>query len=147
MLDEPRDDRVRVPHFSHLQLVASPHEQWHLGYNVQQSSGFAKISAKTSWAVDRLLEIRNDTVAPSVDLVPKDAEAPCPARANWTLTDDAPLGPGSIPDRGLLDHISSLRYEDLESGVVKIACRASLQPRRNRLEDESVQAHEIPTGT
>ena len=31
--EHPRNDRVRVPHFTRLHFVASPHEDWHLRNN------------------------------------------------------------------------------------------------------------------
>src|SRR6266480_2139131 len=104
----------------------------------------ASLINKLAWTVDRVIEIRNYTVEPSVHFVAKDAEAAGPTGTNRPFGDDAPFRAVRISDRRLLNHVVPLRHDHLKGGVVELTRRALLDFRRDSFIDLSVQAHEVP---
>jgi hypothetical protein len=84
------------------------------------------------------------TTAPEPDLVTEDPKSACPASADGALGDDTTLLAAPIVDRRLLDHECSLRDFNLKRGVVEVARRPPLQPRRQRLVDATVEPDEVP---
>src|SRR6266566_3116888 len=71
--DQPRDHRVRIPHFACSKLVAAPHEHRHLWHQLEESSRVAQIAAQSTWTVDRFADVWNDTLAPATQFVAKNS--------------------------------------------------------------------------
>jgi hypothetical protein len=139
--DEPRDDRVRIPHLASLKLVTSPDRCRHRSYSVENSLGRAYILCEVLRALDRLADVGKDPVAPASDLVPEELEPACGARSDGSLSDHASVGGKVLPYRPLLDDVSAHRYTHDECRVVEIAAITMINPRGNCLKDAPVQPH------
>lgn len=140
-LDQPRGQRVRVPHLARVELIAPPDRRGHLAHQVEHPLGEAGIRGQPPRTAGRLGHIRDHPVAPSADLIPEDPESPGPARADGASADDSPGAPVARGDRSHLDDVSVIGDVDLERGVEEGVTRAPLQPRGHGLEHEPVQAH------
>jgi hypothetical protein len=143
--DQPGHDRVRVPHLACVEFVAAPNGRRHLRHKFEQPPCAFGIVAQALRALDRLGNIRNDAVAPAAHLVAEEAEAAGYAYADRASGDDAALA-AFAPCRRLLDHESSLGHVYFERRVVEVGAVAVLQARRERLEDEAVQADGVAAG-
>ena len=104
------------------------------------------IVAQSLGAFDGLGEVWDVPAAPTADLVAEYPKSACPATADGAFSDDASLRAAQVWDRCLLDDERRLWDSDLESGVVEVARRAPLQPRRECLVDAPVKSDEVPTG-
>jgi hypothetical protein len=126
-----------------VQLVSAPHERRNLWREIKQSlrdGGILRYATRTFYG---FAEIRYDTVAPTPDLVAKDAQARRPPATDGTLGDHAPLVAVSVRDRGLLDHIPTARRMDFKCGVVEVVPAATVDRRVTSLVDETVKPHEV----
>ena len=127
--DQPRDQRVRVPHLARAELVASPDGRRHLRHELEEPPCAVGIVAQAARALDRLGDVRDDTVAPASDLVAEDPEAGLlDALPTGPSGDDAHARQGRPADRRLLDHVPGLRHAHLERGVVEVAAIPPVSP-------------------
>ncbi|HEX2346030.1 MAG TPA: hypothetical protein VHI12_05560 [Gaiellaceae bacterium] len=94
-------------------------------------------------ALDRFIDIRDGSATPATHLIAEDPEASRPAASDRTFGNHATLLNVVVADGRLLDHEASLRHLHDERGVVEIARRPPLKPRCDRLEDASVQPHQV----
>ena len=78
------------------------------------------------------------------DLVAEDPKSPCPAVADRALGDDAPLLAAEVWDGRLLDDVRRFWDLNLERGVVEVARRTTLDPRRHRFVDAAVEPSRVP---
>ena len=74
--EQPRDDRVRVPHVTCAQLVAAPDGPGHARDQLEDAAGDVGVGGEPSRAADRPLEVGDRAPAPAAELV---AEEPEPA--------------------------------------------------------------------
>ena len=145
--EEPRDDRVGVPHLAGAKLVAAPDRGRELAYAGQKAAGDLRIVRQPARTVDGFADIGNHAVAPAPHLVAEDPRTRRPARAHRALDDHAALGSAPIPHRSLLDHEPALAWNvDDERRVVEMARPPVGEPRRHRLEDAPIQPHRHASG-
>ena len=144
--DHPRNHRVRVPHVTRRELIATPHGSRDLRDQVEDTPRTIFVVGQSPGAIHCLGDIGNVSVEPKTDLVAEYPKSACPATADGASGNDAPLLPAQVWDRRLLDDEGPLRDFDLKRGVVEIARRTPLQPRRQRLVDATVKPDETPTG-
>jgi hypothetical protein len=136
--DDPRDDRIRVPHLPCAQLIPTPNGRRHSTNSFEDSLGEKEIVRQALRAVDGLVDVRNDAVAPAMDLVAEQLQPTCGPRPDRALGDNTTLDPVAGPNWRLLDHVPSFWYADFEGGVVEVASISLLYPRRNGFEDAAV---------
>ena len=130
--DQPGDQRVRVPHVTGSELIATPDEGWHLRDEIQHPLGMCRLFGQSKRAFDRVFDIWNSTVLPAPNLVAEEPEAACPAGANGTFGNDASVRAKGVPDRCHLNHERVRRDADLEPRVVQVASRAAARSVRVR---------------
>jgi hypothetical protein len=145
--DQPRDERVGVPHLAGTLFVAAPHGRGHEGHQVKQPPRRTWIVRQPAWTLHRLAYVWNNAVPPTAHFVAEDPEAPCPAASDRTLGNHPALHAVAVRDRRLLDHEPPLRHPHHKRRVVEVARRPPPQPRRQRLEDSSIQPDGIPPGS
>ncbi len=92
--DQPRDDRVRVPHLPGAELVPAPHGRGDSRHEIEEQPRPLRIVAQAARALDRLRDVGDDAVLPAANLVAEETEATCPAAADRPFGNDAPLLPG-----------------------------------------------------
>ncbi len=143
--DQPRDHRVGVPHLAGGQLVPAPNWRREGRHQVKQSACTVCVIRQPPRAIDRLADIRDDTIAPTTHLGAEDPKAPCPARANRATSGHATPRSVTARDGRLLNHEASLRHAHLKRGVVEITRRPMLEPRHHRFEHATVETHGMAT--
>lgn len=144
--EQPRDHGVRVPHLAGFELIATPHEHWHLRYQLEESSSVKEVGGKPLRTVYRLTEIRNYTFSPEPKLVAKNPKPTGPVGAYGAFGNNATLKPAPIRNWRHLDGMATLRREDLESGVIQVLHRAIGEKGRNGLIDASVPPDKVAAG-
>ena len=144
--DQPRDHRVRVPHVTGLELIATPDGRRNARRQLQHAPRTISIVGKSPRAFDSLGGVRDSAVAPSTDLVAEDPNPTCPATADRTFSNDATPIAALVTDRCLFDHEPAVRDADFERGVVEVAGRPVRKPRGHSLEDTTVKPNEVPAG-
>jgi hypothetical protein len=144
--DQPGGQRVRVPHLSGVELVASPDGCRHRGHEVEDPLREQRVVRHPLWALHGFADVRDHAAAPAADLVAKDAQRTSPAAPDRTLGHDASQSAVPSEDRAHLDHEAASQNAHLERRVVKIAWRPPLDSSRDRLEHPAVEAHRTTTG-
>jgi hypothetical protein len=139
--NQPRDERVGVPHLASAEFVAAPHRRRHERHQVEQSSRHTRIVRQPAWTLDRLAYVRNDAIAPASQLVAEEPEAPRPATPDSTLGDHPAIGAVAVGDGGLLDHEPPFRHPHHKRRVVEVTRRSPPEPRCHRFEDASIEPH------
>jgi hypothetical protein len=142
--DQPRDHRVGVPHLAGGRLVPAPNWRREGGHQVKQSACTVCVIRQPPRAIDRLADIRDDTIAPATHLVAEDPKAPCPARTNRATSAHATPRSVTARDGRLLDHEASLRHAHLKRGVVEITRRPMLAPRHHRFDTRPLRRTKWP---
>ena len=89
--DQPRDERVRIPHLPGPQFVAAPDRRRHFRHQFEQPSRLFSPLAQALRALDRLGKVGDDAVAPATDLVAEEPEAAGCADADRAFGDDPAL--------------------------------------------------------
>ena len=145
--DEPRDERVRVPHLACSQFIAAPDRCRHFWHELQEPLGKERVDRQPSWALDRLVDIRDHPVTPAPDLVAEDAQRPSPAAADRAFGDDAAQNPVFVGDRCHFDRRTSRPALHHQGRVVEIAGRPLSEPGCHSLEDTSVHPDRAAPGT
>src|SRR4051794_29098796 len=140
----PCDHGVRVPHLARAELVAAPHRCRNLRDDAKYAASALLVLAESPWTVDGLGDVRYVAARPEPDLVAEDPTAARPPGADGAFGDDAALLAAPVVHRGLLDHERRLPELDLERGVVEVARRPALQPRRQPLVEAAVDPDEVP---
>jgi hypothetical protein len=144
--DDPGDHRVRVPHFSRSQLIATPDGSGHLADQAKQEPRTVLIGGQPPGAVNSLRDIRDVAVVPEPDLVAEDSKSARPASADCPFADHSTSLVAPVVDRRLLDHEPPVWDLDLERGVVQIARSPPRQSCRQRLVYAAVEADEVAAG-
>jgi hypothetical protein len=139
--NQPRDQRVGVPHLPRAPLVPAPDERGNLRNGVEHSLRRLEVVRESPRALDRLAGVRDASAAPAAHLVAEDSQPPCPATAHGTCGDHAALRALPVADRRHLDHVRARRHAHLESRVVEVAGRPPREPRRHGFEDAPVHPH------
>jgi hypothetical protein len=88
--DQPRDQRIRVPHLAGSKLVAPPDRRWRTGHEVENAPRENRIVCQPLWAVDGLVDVGDQTSPPAPILVAEDPQGSSPAAADGAFRDDAP---------------------------------------------------------
>ena len=143
---QPRSDRVGVPHLAGAELVASPHRRRNIGDQVENALCKGRIICQPPRAVDCLVDVWDHAMTPSSDLVPEDPHRSGVAASNRALRDNSAQCPVSVTYGCRLDHELSFRHVDDEGGVVQIHGRPLLQAGHHRLVNAAVQPHGVTTG-
>jgi hypothetical protein len=94
--ERPSDDRVRVPHLACLELITSPDRRRHAINLLEDTAGHRRVITKSPRTVDGLVNVRDDTISPTPDLVAKQPKSCRKAGNDWSLTDNAALGSVSM---------------------------------------------------
>jgi hypothetical protein len=144
--EEPRRQRVRVPHRAVLELVASPRRRRHRRQKPEHAAGNRRVAGQQPWALDRLGDVGYQSVPPAADLVAKEPEPPEQRGADWSLGDDA-AARGAAGNRRHLDHEARLGETELQRRVVEVAATPPLEPGRDRLEYAPVQPDRVSART
>jgi hypothetical protein len=98
-------------------------------------------------AIDGFRDVRNDTVAPTADLVAEQLQPTCRPCSDRSLGDNATLRAVAGPNRRLLYDVPSVRHVDFERGVVQVALISPLDSRRESLEHAAVQSDRVTAGS
>src|SRR5919106_3078983 len=77
--DQPRDHRVRVPHLACPQLVATPDRPRNLRNELQDPARDLRIVSQAPRALDRFVDVRDNSATPAAHLVAEDPEMTRPA--------------------------------------------------------------------
>jgi hypothetical protein len=93
-LNQPRDQRVRVPHLARIKFVATPNRRGHVGYQIEYALRLTWIVGQSLRTCDRLSDIGDDAVARAAYLVPEDSEEPRQGASDRAVRNNAP--PGSV---------------------------------------------------
>ena len=143
--EQPRNDRVGVPHLAGTALVSAPDECGNIGHRVPQSLSDAWIVGQPVRAFHGLGDVGDDAVVPPPNLVSEDPRAPGPARTYWPFDNDSPLVAARVWDGSLFDHKASRGREvHLKRRVAEVGRRPVLQPCRHRLERSAVRSEQWP---
>ena len=102
--DQPRNQRVRVPHLAYTKFIAAPNRCGHLGNQIQQALRLTWIVGQLLRTCDRIGGIGDNAIAPAAYLVTKDPQAPCQTASDRALCNDASLSSIVVTNRCLLDH-------------------------------------------
>src|SRR4029453_18245277 len=112
------------------------------GLKLEQPPSTIGVVTERSRAFDSLGDVRDNPVTPAPNLVAEQPKATRRACPDGTYGDDATFA-ALAPGRRLLDDEPSLSKAYLECRVVKVAAVAVLDPRRDPLEDPSVEADRV----
>jgi len=74
--DQPRDQRVRVPHLTEAQLVATPDRRRCFPDEIEDAFRDRDVRAQPPRALDGVVDVSDDAVLPASDFVPQDTERP-----------------------------------------------------------------------
>jgi hypothetical protein len=145
--DQPRDERVRVPHLPGPDLVAAPRGCRRLWYESEEPFGDDDVVRQPLRAGDRFVNAGDDAVAPTAHFVAEKAEGAREARPHRALGDDAALGLVAARNRpGLLDHELARGDGHDQRRVVEVAPRPLRAPGDERFVDATVRPHEVAAG-
>src|SRR5579872_3917055 len=144
--EQPRDDRIRVPHLARSNLVAAPHQFWNARPELEDPSRGALVVAEAAWAVDRLTDVGDLTVEPPAQLPAEHPKPRRPPQADGALGDDASVCAMAVVHGSLLDDVAALWDVDDESRVIQVARRPPLDSRSDRLVDPAVETDEVAAG-
>lgn len=144
--EEPRDQRVRVPHVPGVELVAAPGQCREAGDEVEKVRRLARIAADTLGTVDSRGHIGDQAVAPTPDLVAEPLGSTEPWQSDRADGDHASFRLGSVPHGGRLDHVSDASEVDLECGMVDGAALAVLPCRSQGLVYADALSCDVRTG-
>ena len=143
----PRDHRVRVPHLSCLQLIATPGRRGHQRDGVDDSPRTAGAIGDSNGARRSSTEIRDLSVVPASNLVAEHSPAPREAESDGSSGHHTAVVSPRIGDRSLLDHVLPLGKRHHERRVIEIAGITPLTLGQGPLEDSSTELHEVGSGT
>jgi len=102
------------------------------------------VDAQTPWALDRLVDISNCSLAPPPHLVAKDPESTKVAISDGAFDGYAARSSLSVWNGPrVLDHKPSLGHRHLEGRVVEVAPRPALQKRVETFIDPPVESDEV----
>lgn len=144
--EQPRHERVRIPHLPRSELVASPRGRRYLPNPVEHGPRLRDIATDPQRTAGGFGDVADLAVTPASDLVPEQPGDPEPAGADGPHTHDSPLGAPIAPHRGHLDHEPVRSKPDLQGRVVELPGIPVLAMGHHRLEGAAVQADRTPTG-
>lgn len=140
--EQPRNDRIRVPHLAGLQFISTPYEWWNVSHKAEEQLCLIEVSAKKLRTGHRMTRVRNHPFVPTANLVserPKASESVAEDRALDRYT---PRRRVSIWDGPrCLNRVSALRCHHLQRRVVESNSRSVLTPSHERFVDEAVRAN------
>lgn len=142
--DDPRGDRVGVPHLAGRKLVPTPDRSRDVRDLHEYTSRTLFVVAQPPGTVHRVGDIGKLSTVPTTDFVAENPEPTRPATADGAFGDDAPLLAVEVWDRRLLDDERSLWYVHLERGVVEVAGWTALDRCHQRLVDATAEREEGP---
>ena len=122
---DPRDNRVRVPHFPCVELVAAPHRCRYRRQSLEDSSGDLAVLGDPDRAPNRLIDVGNAALPPTPNLIAEDPESAKPAHSDWTLRHHTSTLALQIRNRRLLDHEVTFWQRNDERRMVEIAPRTT----------------------
>ena len=118
--EQPRNDRVRIPHLAGAQLVTTPDHHRHRRDHIEESPGRPLIRAQPLGTPDRIPGVRYDTVCPAAHLVAKHPKSRDPSVVDRTLHNHAARSRIAVRTRPcVLDGEAAFRQVDFERGVVE----------------------------
>jgi hypothetical protein len=144
--EQPGDQRVRVPHLPSPKLIAAPNGNRGHWNELEEAPSHVVVLREPLGALDRFVDIRNDSVAPTPHLITEGAKASREPGTDGPFRDDAPLLAKRIPNRCLLDHETPLRDVHDECRVIEVARAAVSQPGGDRFEDLPIEANGVASG-
>jgi hypothetical protein len=86
--DQPRDQRVRVPHLARPKLVPPPDRRRHLGHELEDALREQGVICQPLRTLDGIAEVWDHAIAPASDFVSEDAHRPHPSGADCALRND-----------------------------------------------------------
>ena len=117
---DPRDDRVGVPHLAGVEVVASPDRRGNGRQQIEDASSLVNVVREVHRTSDRLPYIGNRSISPAPDLVSEQTEVPERFESNGTFGYDPSSVAVAVRDRRLLDDVASLGDSDLQRRVVEV---------------------------
>src|SRR5579872_317074 len=140
---QPRDDRIRVPHLARSNLVAAPNQVWNARRELEDPARDALVVAEPAWAVDGLTDVGNLTVTPSAQLPAEHPKPGRPPRADRAHGHHAAFRATVVVDGSLFDDVAAVWDVEDEPGVIQVARRPPLDSRSDGFVDLSVETDEI----
>jgi hypothetical protein len=97
--EQPRDQRVGVPHVAGVQLVSAPHGDGNGRHQIEDALRTSQVVRDADRTPDGLVRIGDRAFAPSADLVTEQPEPSGQSGSDGTFGDDASLWSLVVPDR------------------------------------------------
>jgi hypothetical protein len=146
--EEPRDDRIGVPHLVHAGEPSAPHVDRRARDGGEDRSRHMRVSAHELGAGGRVACVKDPATRPAAYLVAERSPAREGREEHRALHDDAARGPVPVRDRpGVLDDgVDPVDVHD-ERAVVERRGRASLARGSDALVDLAVEADEATAGS
>jgi hypothetical protein len=143
--EDPRNERVGVPHFARTEFVASPNHRRNVWNQSEHSPSDVCVLGNALWAFNCFVDVRNYATTPAAHLVAEEPKSASGSAADGALGDDtAPFA--ALPDRSLLDHETAFGQVDNQRRVVEVASAPVRKSRSYRFEDLSVHANGVSPG-
>ena len=109
--EDPRNERVGVPHLARAEFIAAPHDRRDVWNQSEQAPSDVRVFRNARRALDRFFDVRNDAVTPATDLIAEEPKSASRSAAYRALGDDAARF-AVLPDRSLLDHETAFGQVD-----------------------------------
>jgi len=141
--EQPRGQRIGVPHVAGVQLVSTPYGRWDGRDEIEDALRASEVVRDADRARDGLVRIGDRASAPSADLVTEQPEPTGPSCPDRTFNDDTTLSSLAVPDRRGLDHEPAVGDAHLQRGVEKGAPRATVDEGCDPLVDLPAQPNNM----
>jgi hypothetical protein len=123
-----------------------PHRRGYLRNQLQYPPGEILVLGQSLGAVDSFVEVRDDSVKPTADLIAEEAEATHPAAPDWTSGDGPPSRRVAIRHGGTLDRVATFCHVNHKRRVIEVEGASAFEQRDRRLEDPAVESHRVASG-
>ena len=143
--EDPRGERVRVPHLTRAEFIAAPHDSRGVWNQSEHKPRDICVLGNALWALDRFVDVRDDAVTPAPHLVAEEPNSASGTASDGAFGDDAARF-AVLLDGSLFDYESALGYMDDERRVVEVTSATVREPCGYRLEELSVHANGVAPG-
>jgi hypothetical protein len=99
----PRSERIGVPHLARPDFIAAPHDPRDVWNQSEHAPSDVCVFGNALWALDRFLDVRDNAVPPASHLIAEESKSANCTAAHRALGNDAACF-AILPDRSLLDH-------------------------------------------
>jgi hypothetical protein len=144
--EDPRGERVRVPHLTCAEFIAAPHNPRDVWNQSEDTPGDVCVFGNALWALDRFLDVRDDAVTPAPYLVPEEPKTASRAASHRAFGDHSACG-AVLLCRSLLDHEAAFGHVNDERRVVEVTRAAMRESSGDGLENLAVQPDRVASRT